>query len=134
MKKFVVAALLISSICMLACKKDPVNQNVVTATKLTGKWKYEKYGDERPIGAAESFTNYTNYYFDFKSDHNLAITDGNNAYSDTWHVLNDGTMLHFDGDMEIYYIISKLDDHNLVYYNIFQDNGGYGKRNHYFSK
>ncbi len=134
MKNIILTGIILSCIGSFACKKDNPNSNVITSKKITGMWTLEKYGDERPIGAAEDFTTYSNTTYNFKNDFKLEIIDGSGTYTDEWEVLDEGKMLHFKKDLEVYYIISKLDEHSLVMYYIFTDNGEYNKRSFYFSR
>lgn len=134
MKKILLAAFILYSICLGGCKKEAVDLNKVTAEKIIGKWKNIKTGYEFPIGSAEDIVNYDDTFFHFNADGTLNFVIGNDNNSDEWEVVKNGTKLIFKTSPNVECVISQLDEHNLIFYSDVEVNNQYKRIRNYLIK
>jgi hypothetical protein len=137
MKK-IILLLMLGMAVVSACKKDSatiVPPSSPTIAALIGKWTWVKNGDITDVGNADpnlSKENFTTQsqgaYQEFTSDWKFNYSDGGNPLSTTWEILDDQTFKTLSGGIRK---ITKLNDHELIYYRDYKD-GSFNSRSIYY--
>lgn len=113
-----------------SCTKD---KTLTPNQLILGKWAFEKYGEQNPIGAIEKLTNNpAGYYFEFNKDGKITVAM-NAVLSANWNLDTDGKILQIDafGDRDL--TVTTLTTKSLIFYDDKQENGQ-TKRGIYYLK
>lgn len=134
MKKIILIGILLSFISLLGCKKEAENGNLSASKKLVGTWLLEKTSEERPTGAPEDFEN-NSFSYEFQASGKVLIKkDDLLVDTDDWQVLDEGKLMHYESNPEVYEVIEKLGAGELIYHHLFYNNGQYNLIRYYFKR
>lgn len=134
MKTIILSSILLTFMGLLGCKKEAENGTVSASKKLVGTWILEKTGEERPIGAPEDFENSSTIY-EFQLSGTLLIKKGGILVeTDKWQVLDEGKLMHYKSNPDVYEVIEKLGAGELIYHHLFYNNGQYNLIRYYFKR
>lgn len=127
MKNMIILGLLLGCISPIACKKEALQPKDL----ILGKWRYEKFGQESPIGSPEQIIeNPPDYYFDFFRNGTANVNVNNNVQS-TWALKDGGKTLLMNIFISKESKILKLEKKEFVFYQDIEENGQ-TKRNTYY--
>ncbi|MFM6953870.1 MAG: hypothetical protein ACKOWL_02675 [Sphingobacteriaceae bacterium] len=106
-------ALLITA--CLSCKNN--NQDL-----LIGKWNWEKYSYESPVGAAKTYqTNQAGSYITFANNGSFEQKQDGLLFNANWKHSVGSTTEFIIENYSNKYIITQLDKHTLIFYSDIKD-------------
>ncbi len=92
------------------------------------------HGDQVPIGADEQTHLYNSSSYEFHEDQTITMNFSGNMLKDEWILIDNGNLLHIDGQTGVYYKIQQLDEEKLTIYHDYDIGQGPSRRTFYLEK
>lgn len=122
--------LVLLSIGLAYCKKD---KPLIVPEKLIGQWTYVKQVEKNSNNAETLYLPDENYIYDFQDNGDLYISkNGVIIINNKWKLTDNHILRYNDQDPD--FIITKLDDHNLIYYHESTDLNGTIRYTDYYKR
>ena len=121
MKNTIFIACLFGSLFCGSCKKgnaptESGSLSISPTEEIIGKWNFVKMGSSRPVGSEEVFTTMpTGSYYDFQSNSTL-YKKSTSTTQTRWSLINNGSTLKFDDQLNVNFIVSTLNSTQLIFY------------------